>query len=151
MTNGVSVNGRAKVALFFHHLFASYTVITLLIILLNLAQGGISEDKVIYPEAFLRIFIFCAVFALANLLYTVRELSHALRLLIHFCLTVGGVFVVLYLPNNTSAASSGKLMMLLILVVLYWLVMGAYLAIFAALRSKRQGKDKPVYQSIYKK
>lgn len=134
---------------FWRHLCAVYTVTSLLFLLLNWMIAGSFDNTVIRPEAFLLLLPFAAGVALATVLYAVKSLSHAWRLVLHFAVCTLSAYLFLYLPAGTAASGGMKLLMLMLIMLLYWIIMGAYLALTA--RRNRKSIDKTDYQSVYKK
>ena len=134
---------------FWCHLCAAYTVTSVLFLLLNLMISGSFDNTVIRPESFLLLIPFAAGIALAGVLYAAKALTHAWRLVLHFAACTLSSYLFLYLPSGTGASGGMKLLMLLLIVLVYWIVMGAYLALTAKMRRDRTNKTE--YQSVYKK
>lgn len=134
---------------FFRYLCIAYTVTSLLFLLLNLAIAGSLENTVIHTEAFLLVFPFAAGIALAGLIYGAKQMSHGLRLVLHFVVCALSAFVFLYLPAGTGAGSGMKFLMFLLIALVYWLVMGPYLVLTA--KARRQGDQAQQYRSVFKK
>ena len=132
-----------------HQFCAIYTVSALLLLFLNLIMAGSLAQSTINARAFMLLFLFALLFALANLALTISRIAYALRVLLHFALVLTGGFCFLYLPNNIAAASSGKLLMLLLMAVLYWIVMGLYLAFSAKRRALEKEAGAASYRSVY--
>ena len=126
-----------------------YTVFAMLFLLLNLAIEGSLSDTYINARSFLLVFVFALFFALANVIYTLPRPAHGLRLVLHFALVVGSLYLCLYLPSGAGTATSGKLLILLLLVVMYWLFMGIYMALTRTVRAHQPKKTE--YQSVFKK
>ena len=126
-----------------------YTVSAMLFLLLNLAIEGSLAQTYINARSFLLVFVFAMFFALANAVYALPGLAHGLRLLAHFVLVVGSLYLCLYLPSGAGTATSGKLLILMLLLVMYWLFMGLYLAMSRTIRARQPKKTE--YQSVFKK
>ena len=126
---------------FWHQTCSIYTVSALLLLLFNLMISGTLSRSVINANAFLLLFLFAVIFTCANFILGVDRLHYALRVLLHFALTVTGVYAVLYLPLNSSAATSGKLMMLFLMMLVYWIAMGIFLAVRAGVRKVERKED----------
>ena len=126
-----------------------YTVSAMLFLLLNLAIEGSLSETYINARSFLLVFVFAVFFALANAVYALPKPTHGLRLLAHFALVVGSMYLCLYLPSGAGTATSGKLLILMLLVVMYWLFMGIYLVLARTARARRPQKSE--YQSVFKK
>lgn len=125
------------VSRFFHQLCAVYTVSVLLLLLCNAALRESLSQTTVNSAAFLWLFVFAAVFAIANLQLCSPWCPYALRVLLHCGITVGAAFCLLYLPMNGQATSSGKLLMFCVMLVLYWVVMTLYLTIFRHFFARR--------------
>jgi hypothetical protein len=96
-------------------------VTSLLFLLLNWMIAGSFDNTVIRPEAFLLLLPFAAGVALAAVLYAVKSLTHAWRLVLHFAVCTLSAYLFLYLPAGTAASGGMKLLMLMLIILLYWI------------------------------
>lgn len=133
---------------FWHHLCTVFTVSAVAVLLLNLVLTDTTDEKLLTIPMFLRLFLYAAIFAAANLFYGAVHASHGVRLAVHFLLTTGGFYVILYLPAGATSGSSGKLMMAFLLIALYWLFMAGFLLLTSARRNRATPTD---YRNVYKK
>ncbi len=131
------------------HSCRTYTVTSVLFLLLQPCVTESFDQTLIEPASFLMILPFSVIVALANLLYRSKMVSHAVRLTAHFVLCVMSAFLFLYLPGNAQTSTSGKFLIVLFLSVLYWVLMGVYLICSSVRRSKQPSKME--YQNIFKK
>ena len=115
---------------FFHQLCTVYTVGVLLLLLLNIALGSSPTQTTVNTAAFLWLFVFAALLAVANMQLTRAWCAYVFRVLLHCVVAVVGAFCLLYLPWNAQAVSSNKLLMLCLMLVVYWIIMALYLVIF---------------------
>ncbi len=138
---------------FWHHLCMVFTVGSMAILLLNLALTDAMDEKLLTIPMFLRLFLYAAVCAIAHLFYRSEHAPCGARLAVHFLLTAGGLYCILYLPAGVASGSSGKLMMAFLLIALYWLVMAGYLLLTSSSRRSR-GKGRAAqdeYRNVFKK
>ena len=125
-----------------------YTVTTFLLIFLFWL---ISDDitRAMHPVALMLVLPFCICFATANTLWHRAVLSGFLAVLVHYALTMGGVWLFLFLPNrNPDASASGALILFLALTLVYALIMGA--VGFMHRRIKHMTRESSEYTSVYK-
>ena len=115
---------------------------TLTSLLLLFIYWVVSKDtsRGIQPLAFLLMLPFSFFFSVAK----------AVRVAIHYVLTVGGAFVCLYLPNRGSGSTSSQgLVLFFAFTALYAAVMIPLLIISA--RAKRITRDETEYTNVYTK
>lgn len=92
---------------------------------------------------------FSFLFSFANLNFKYSEMKITWRVLIHFLLTVGSIFVFLYLPNREDDATAAQgFILALALIIIYWIVMSVIL-VFRA-RAELVKRDTKQYQSLYR-
>ena len=126
-----------------------YTLFTFIILFLYFALNT-DLSKGMHPVALIAILPFSFCFASANALYRHTSFRKAIRLSLHFLLSVGGAMLFLYLPNKSPEQDlNDALLILLVLALLYWLVMGTILIVTARIR--RVERETATYKSVYKK
>lgn len=92
---------------------------------------------------------FSMMLAIANVQFRYASLSTAWRVTIHALLTVGGLFLLVYLPNQEpDKPASVHFGFLLGILLIYAVVMGIFLLIRS--RTLRVKRDATHYKSIYK-
>ena len=125
-----------------------YTVTTfILIFLFWLVSNDIT--RVMHPIALMLVFPFAVSFATANTLWKRATLSGFLAVFVHYTLTIGGIWLFLFLPNKrTSAQASGALILFLALTVLYALIMGG--VVYMRRRIGHMTREASEYTSVYK-
>lgn len=125
---------------------------TLTSLLLLFIYWVVSKDTShgIQPLAFLLMLPFSCFFSVANAEFSLAPMPKAVRVAIHYMLTVGGAFVCLYLPNRESGSTSSQgLVLFFAFTALYAAVMIPLLIISA--RAKRITRDETEYTSVYTK
>lgn len=125
---------------------------TLTSLLLLFIYWVVSKDTThgIQPLPFLLMLPFSFFFSLANAQLTRAPIPKAVRVAIHYVLTVGGAFVCLYLPNRGSGSTSSQgLVLFFAFSALYAAVMIPVLILTA--RAKRVTRDETEYTSVYTK
>ena len=125
-----------------------FTVTTFVILIVNWIMAGLAEGM--RPLALILILPFSLCFAVGNVLLRYGKLQKPLAVVLHFILTVGGVFMCLYLPirpENSTAA--GAFLFFALLTLIYVIIMGT-IGIFKS-RAGRLKRDSKEYKSIYKK
>lgn len=131
------------------HTCIYFTVTSFLILLI---YQILSKDTTygLQPVAMVLIFPFSLLFAIANVQFAHANLPRAVRVCIHYALTVGGAFVCLYLPNKSGGSTAAQgFILYLALTVLYAVFMAIFLIVIA--RVRRVTRDESEYQSVYKK
>ncbi|MBE6604495.1 MAG: hypothetical protein E7639_02165 [Ruminococcaceae bacterium] len=125
-----------------------YTITTfLLIFLFWLISNDIT--RAMHPVALMLILPFCICFAAANTLWSSAVLSGFPALLVHYALTIGSIWLFLFLPNkNPDAQASGALILFLALTLIYAVVMG--FVVFMRRRIKHLTRESSEYTSVYK-
>ena len=125
-----------------------FTVTTFLLLVLYLILAKTEEGM--RPLAMILILPFSLCFSSGNMLLRCESLQRSLAVVLHYILTVGGVFLCLYLPmRQPGASASGAVVFFALLTLIYVIVMGV-IAIVKG-RAKRLKRDSKEYKSIYKK
>ena len=126
-----------------------YTVTTfLLIFLFWLISNDIT--RAMHPVALMLILPFSITFSLANTVFRSEKLARWQRVLLHYALTMAGVWLFLFLPNKAQGQSAGGAALLfLVLSLIYALIMGIFLYFKA--RVDRISREETEYKSVYKK
>ncbi len=126
-----------------------YTVTTfLLIFLFWLISNDIT--RAMHPVALMLILPFSIFFATANNIFRSERLARWQRVLVHYALTMSGVWFFLFLPNKAEGQSAGGAALLfLVLSLMYLLIMGTVL--FFRGRVARISREETEYESVYKK
>ena len=125
-----------------------YTVTTFILIFLFWL---ISDDitRAMHPLALMLILPFSVCFAAANTVFKSEKLSGLVSVLLHYALTMGGVWLFLFLPNkSTGQTASGALILFLVLSLIYAIIMGVVL--YMRGRIKRITREESNYTSVYK-
>jgi hypothetical protein len=130
------------------HTCIYFTATTLLLLFLYFVMS-IDLTNGIHPLAQICILPFSFLLGVANVFFKYAEdWEIGWRVAIHYCLTLGGAFTCLYLPNKAEGNSSGGLIIFVVLTVLYALVMGIVLGVRARIR--RVTRDTGRYKNLYK-
>ena len=125
-----------------------FTVTTFVILIVNWIMAGLQNGM--RPLALILILPFSLCFAIANVLLRYGKLQRALAVVLHYILTVGGVFLCLYLPmRQPGSTASGAFLFFALLTLLYALVMGVIGIVKG--RAGRLKSDSKDYKSVYKK
>ena len=125
-----------------------FTVTSLLILAVNWVLTGLPEGM--RPLALILILPFSLCFAAANVLLRYSKLQKALVIVLHYILTVGGIFLCLYLPiRQPGSTASGAFLFFALLTLIYAVVM-AVVGVFKN-RANRLKRDRKDYKSVYKK
>ena len=137
-----------------------FTVLCLLILLINWMIAGTLEGVAVEPVWFFRILLLSFVCALARRIRLIEKIPGWARLLIHAILIVFGIFFILVLPYSLGRnyAVSTILVILLVLSMVY-AALYAICYLFARLSKKKSGgkepdknkKDKPAYTKQFHK
>ncbi|MBQ9415586.1 MAG: hypothetical protein IJU20_01950 [Clostridia bacterium] len=98
-----------------------YTVLSLLVLFVNLAIKGNFSDVYVEPLWFLRIFAFSVLFALANGLYANKGVRPLLRAFLHAVIVIPALLVFFVLPYAKKAGMTftGGFLFFLIVTILY--------------------------------
>lgn len=100
-----------------------FTVISLLMILLNLALGGAdAATRDISPTAFLLFFPCGLGISAGGLLLKATRIPAPARGLLHFACTLLSVLFFVWFPANPTARPSTALIMLVAFSILYWIL-----------------------------
>lgn len=133
------------------HACIYYTATTFLLIFLFWL---ISNDigRAMHPVALICVLPFSVCFAAANVYFrhANEKTGMALRVAVHYALTMAGFWLFLFLPNKSSEQTgAGAFMLFMIVTLLYAIVMG-FILYFKA-RIRRVKRDEAKYTSVYKK
>lgn len=125
-----------------------YTATTfLLIFLFWLISNDIT--RAMHPVALMLVLPFSLFFATANYICKETKLGTAAKVFLHYALTLGGIWLFLFLPNKSEGQSaSGAFLLFLLLTVIYALIMGVVLYMRA--RIGRIARDSAAYTGVYK-
>ncbi len=118
-----------------------FTVLSLLIILVNLLLTEDAAAKSISPSAFLLFFPCGLCMSAGELLLRVGSLPRWSRYLLHYIISVLAVFLMLYLPVSTHANAMSKLLMFILLSVVYWALFGVVMLIYTRVRKLLTEED----------
>ena len=100
-----------------------FTVISLFMILLNLALGGSDAAmRGISPTAFLLFFPCGLGISAGGLFLKMKRIPAPARGLLHFFCTLLSILLFVWLPANPTARPSTVLIMLVAFSILYWLL-----------------------------
>ncbi len=132
------------------HTCIYFTAITFLLLFLYFALS-LDLSTGINPVAQICILPFSFLLATANIFFKyATDWGIGWRVSIHYCLTLGGAFVCLYLPNKVEGASSSQgLILFVVMTVLYAVIMGIVLGVRARIRHVT--RDSAHYKSLYGK
>jgi len=106
-----------------------FTLISLFIILLNLAMAGDDSLGRINTPAFLLFFPFGLALSAAEMLLRNKKIARWIAYLSHYVISVASVYIFLWLPSGTVASPSTPLLIMVLFSVLYWMVFGLVLLI----------------------
>lgn len=109
-----------------------YTVITALLIVINLLMRGDSAQVVIDPTQFLLVLLFSYIAAGCSRIAAIDTLPRSLGVLISAVGHIGGFFLCLVLPSNTGFTGS-------VIITLLFAIAYAIVAVTVALVKKRNG------------
>ena len=126
-----------------------FTAATFLLLFLYFALS-LDLSAGIHPAAQICIFPFAFLLATANVFFKYAlDWGIGWRVSIHYCLTRGGAFICLYLPNKTDGATGSQgLVLFVVMTVLYAIIMGTVLGVRA--RIHRVVRDESKYKSLYR-
>ena len=125
-----------------------FTVTTFVILIVNWIMAGLTNGM--RPLALVMILPFSLCFATGNVLLRYGKLQRALAVVLHYILTVGGIFLCLYLPiRPQGATAAGAFLFFALLTLLYAVIMGAVGIVKG--RAGRLKSDAKEYKSVYKK
>ena len=126
-----------------------YTASTFCILFLYWAVNA-DLSRGMHPGALFFILPFSVCFACANIIWKSEKLKTAARLFLHCLLTLGGIWLFLYLPNKEGSANgSQSLILFVVFLLLYFIVMGTILIVKS--RIKRIKRDTSNYTGVYNK
>ncbi len=99
-----------------------FTVISLLMLLINIALMDGSEDFSISPTSFLLILPMGLTLSLAELLYRLPAMPRWGGALLHYGLTLLSFLFFMWLPLNSAVTPSTTFLLFTVLSVIYWVV-----------------------------
>lgn len=111
-----------------------FTVLSLLIILVNLLMTEGAASKGISPVAFLLFFPCGLCMSAGGLLLHSNTIPRWGRYLLHYVISVLAIFLMLYLPVSTNSNPMNKLLMFILLSVVYWALFGIVMLIYTRVR-----------------
>ena len=149
--HGKQQNDKKNQGLFSHILRVAcvyYTVTTfILIFLFWLVSNDIT--RAMHPIALMLVLPFAICFATANTLWKRATFKGFLAVLVHYALTIGGIWLFLFLPNkNTDSQASGALILFLVMTLIYALIMGG--VVYMRRRIGHMTRETSEYTSVYK-
>ena len=126
-----------------------YTATTfLLIFLFWLISNDIT--RAMHPVALMLILPFSIFFATANTLFKYTSLAEWIKVLLHYTLTMTGIWCFLFLPNKADGQTAGGAFILyMVLTLIYAIIMG--IVLYMRGRIKRITREETKYTSVYKK
>jgi CHASE1-domain containing sensor protein len=126
-----------------------YTAVTFFVLFLFfLINADLSRG--VHPVSLILFLPFSFFFAAANHYFRHGKSGTALKVLVHYTLTLGGTWLFLFLPNKSAEQpASGAFILFVALSVLYAIVMTVILVIRG--RYKRVSRDEAEYVSVYNK
>ena len=126
-----------------------YTAVTFFVLFLFfLINADLSRG--VHPVSLILFLPFSFCFAAANYFFRFAKSGTALKVLVHYTLTLGGIWLFLFLPNKSAdQPASGAFILFVTLSVLYAVVMASILVIRG--RYKRVSCDESEYESVYNK
>ncbi len=126
-----------------------FTVITLLLVLIFLIMGG-STAGAMHPAAQLLIFPAAFLFAAARMIFESDKVESITKFVCHYCLIVGGIWFLLYLPNKAPDVSGSSSLIFFVFVnVVYFVTMFVKSSLRG--RHKKLERDTSKYKSVYRK
>lgn len=129
--------------------FASvyFTVVTVLLVLVYLIMGG---NSAMHPIAQLLIFPAAICFAIARMIFESDKVESITKFVCHYCLMIGGIWLLLYLPNKApDVPGSSSLIFFVFVNVIYFIVMFVKSSLRG--RHKKLERDTSKYKSVYRK
>ena len=126
-----------------------YTVTTFLLIFLFWL---ISDDitRAMHPVALMLILPFSLCFAAANTVFKHAKFAKWGKVLLHYAITMAGIWLFLFLPNKSDGqTASGALILYIVLSLIYAVIMGVVLYLQG--RINRVTREEAKYTSVYKK
>ena len=126
-----------------------YTAVTFFVLFLYfLINADLSRG--VHPVSLILFLPFSFCFAAANYYFKHARSGTALKVFLHYTLTLGGTWLFLFLPNKAKGQSaSGAFILFVALSVLYAIVMTVILVIRS--RYNRVTRDESDYVSVYNK
>ena len=131
------------------HTAIYFTVTTLLLVLFSVIINADALTRGVPAVPQLLLLPFSLLFAAANVQFKYATYSTPWRVTLHAILTVGGLFCLVYLPNQEPGkAASVHFGFLLGILLIYAVIMGIFLLVRA--RVLRVKRDATHYRSLYK-
>lgn len=118
-----------------------FTVLSLLIILVNLLLTDNATEKGISPAAFLLFFPCGLCMSAGQLLLRAKTLPRWSRYLLHYIISVLAIFLMFYLPTSSHADTMTKLLMFTLLSVVYWALFGVVMLIYTRVQKLLTEED----------
>ncbi len=106
-----------------------FTVISMVIILINLLASGADSMDRIYTVSFLLMFPCGLCLSAAEMLLRANTVPRWIRLLSHYVITLLSVTLFLFLPSSSGVSSTTVMILLALLTLLYWVLFGLILLI----------------------
>ena len=124
-----------------------YFTIVMLFYIIITALVNVSEDSLILLEAGRTVlfFVFAVLLSLANNLFSLKNLSATIRVILHYLICAFAFYACFMLPVNMSA--SGILVGLVIFSVLYFAILGTITAFKA--KYHRNTEKAQAYEQQY--
>lgn len=123
-----------------------FTVTTFVILATYWLLVGLSDGM--RPLALILIFPFSLCFSAANMLLRYGKMQKALAVVLHYILTVGGVYLFLYWPMRAPGSTTGGAFLFFVLLTLVYILIMGVIAVFKG-RSKRLSRDSKDYKNVY--
>ena len=124
-----------------------FTAVTVLLVLIYLIIGG---NSAMHPVAQLLIFPAAFCFATAKAIFESDKVETITKFVCHYCLVIGGIWFLLYLPNKApDVPGSSSLIFFVLVNVVYFIVMFVKSSLRG--RHKKLERDTSKYKSVYKK
>ncbi|MBE6554774.1 MAG: hypothetical protein E7663_00875 [Ruminococcaceae bacterium] len=101
------------------------------------------------PLSLILILPFSIFFAVANYIYGIEKLDTWVRVILHYVITMTGIWCFLFLPNQRGGTASGALILFVVLTVIYAMIMSVILIVKGRIR--RITRDETEYVSVYGK
>ncbi len=126
-----------------------YTIVTFFVLFLYwIINADLSRG--LNPISLILFLPFSLAFSFANHLFRHGKMNKAGKVLLHYLLTMGGIFLFLFLPNKSGGQSpAGAFILFLVLSIIYAVIVGIIL--FLQGRMQKLGRDTSAYVSVYKK
>ena len=123
-----------------------FTVISLLILIVQALSAQENEVSFIAPSRFLMLFPFTLAVAVADCIFMVKSMKMASKVLVHYASLAVSFYAFVCAPMNNGTS---PLAIVALITVIYFIVATPILIIVSA-KNKKKRESVP-YQSIYKK